>query len=190
MQQASACQETWPRRGFAVDHWTRSAPRWGCGRCTGNLGILFRLQFRRQAVDRKVQGNYIVGDLTASAERPLPPSRWIPGESHVRAEIVRVGCRLSEDQSNRRIIRNRVERLFSFVAGYSGPFIPQPKVEREPRHNLPIVLRKPVNCGVVVSRACRPGASQRSIRTVRYQVIDERIQRFIVPFPARPRQRG
>src|SRR5690242_17052326 len=115
---------------------------------------------------------------------------WVPGKSHVRTKVVRVGRRLAEDQSNRRVIRNCVQGLLAFVARYSGPFIPQSKVERKPRRDLPIVLYEPVDGGVVVRRACCSRAAQRSIPAVGYEVIDKCVERGIVPFATRPRQRG
>src|SRR5260370_33195197 len=88
------------------------------------------------------------------------------------------------------MIRNRVQRLFSFVTRHSGPFIPQSKIDGKPREYLPINLNKPVTSWIVVRRACCSRAAERSIRAVGYEVIDKRIQRRIVPLSSGPWQRA
>src|SRR5258708_6748255 len=143
-----------------------------------------------QAVDLRVEREGVVGALPASPYGPLAVPCWIPGKSHVRTKVVSVGCWLAEDKTNRRIIRNRVQRLLSFVTRHSGPFIPQSKVDGKPRQYLPIILNEPVNSWIVVRRACCSRAAERSIRAVGYKVIDERVERGVVPFAARSWQRS
>src|SRR5258708_21856506 len=134
-----------------------------------------------QAVDLRVEREGVVGALPASPYGPLAVPCWIPGKSHVRTKVVSVGCWLAEDQTNPRIIRNRVQRLFSFVTRHSGPFIPQSKIDGKPRQYLPIILNEPVNSWIVVRRACCSRAAERSIRAFGYTVTHHPLSLALLP---------
>ena len=99
-------------------------------------------------------------------------------------EIVRVRCGLPENKAELWVVGNSVQGLFGFVPGHTGILVTQTEVQREARSHFPIVLREPVNSMIIVRREAASCASQRPIRTIRYEIVDERIERRIVPFAA------
>src|SRR5258708_30081712 len=98
------------------------------------------MQLRRKAIDRKIVRDHVVRNLAAAADGPFAATGGIPSEADVRPIVVCIGFRLSEYQADSRDVSNGVQRLFSLVAGASGPFIAQSKSESQPSPDLPIIL--------------------------------------------------
>src|SRR5258708_360616 len=146
------------------------------------------MQLRRKAIDRKIVRDQVVRKGAAGGDGPLAGAGGIPSGADVRPIVVCIGFRLSEYQADSRVVSNGVQRLFSLVAGNSGPFVAQSKVESQARPDLPIILHERIDSRIVESRSTCTRASKRTIAAVGNQVIDERIERFIVPFATSTRQ--
>src|SRR5262249_42840477 len=107
---------------------SRRAPCRFARRSAGNRWFLFRLQFRREAVNGKVVRYHVIGDLESAADGPFAISKRIVRESDVRPEVIPVGSWLAEDDAEGRIVRNGVQRLVAFGLRYAVVFVAQAEV--------------------------------------------------------------
>src|SRR5215831_19105746 len=92
--------------------------------------------------------------------------------------------RFAENESKRRIVGDGVESLIAFRSRHAGIFVSQPEIQCESRSYLPIVLSECVNGVVVIGNRARTGAAKSAVRAIGNEVIDERIERCVVPFTA------
>ena len=152
LQQSSELQESLARGWIGrIRRVKSSAPLRRTGERASQSRILFRLQLWRQAIDREVVRNDVVGKARAAANRPLSVSARIPGKTEPGREVVDVRFWRAEKQSQGWIIRNAVDGLQVFVSRNATVLITQSKVQGQPLRYFPIVLHKPIK-GIVVVR--------------------------------------
>src|SRR5215467_5225185 len=90
--------------------------------------------------------------------------------------------RLAENESKRRIVGDGIEGLIAFRPRHAGIFVSQPKIHCESWSYLPIVLSECVNGVVVIGNRAGTGAAKSAVGAIGNDVIDERIERCVVPF--------
>ena len=109
----------------------------------------------------------------ASPDSPFATARWVVGKAKARRPVFLVRLRGSENETKCGIVGYRVQILRGLVPCDSVELIPKSGIDRQPRSDLPIILRETIVGFEIRGEKSRAGPAQVSIEPIGNLIIDE-----------------